>query len=111
MRLNETLATTAARAATGGGIANTLSLQNYAMKQGAGEYYTTKDNATIAIGQANHQAQIYKAAGRQAMMSAYASAAGTLGQGYFNQTQVGWPSQSVGTGAGGYTAGGYYSGL
>lgn len=90
-RLNETLATTASRAASGSGIVNTLSLTNYAMKEGATEYYTTRDNATLAVGQANHQASIYKTAGKQAMLGAYASAAGTLGQGYYNQSQVGWP--------------------
>lgn len=90
-RLNETLATTTARATTGGGVVNTLALNNYAMKEGASEYYTTKDNANLAIGQAQFQSQIYKTAGKQAMLSAYAGAAGTLGQGYANQTQVGWP--------------------
>lgn len=92
-RLNETLATTAARATTGGGTVNTLSLTNYAMKEGATEFYTSKDNATLAVGQANFQAQIYKTAGKQAMLNAYAGAAGTLGQGYYNQSQVGWPGQ------------------
>lgn len=90
-RLNETLATTTARATTGGGVVSTLALDNYAMKEGTGEYYTTKDNANIAVGQAQFQAQIYKTAGKQAMLSAYAGAAGTLGQGYANQSQVGWP--------------------
>jgi hypothetical protein len=87
--LNETLATTAARATTGGGVANTLSLTNYAMKTGVSEYYTTKDNATLAVGQADFQAGIYKTAGKQAMLNAYASAAGTLGQGHSNQMQSG----------------------
>ena len=90
-RLNETLATTTARATTGGGVVNTLALNNYAMKEGASEYYTTKDNANLAIGQAQFQSQIYKTAGKQAMLSAYAGAAGTLGQGYANQNQIGWP--------------------
>ena len=87
--LNETLATTAARATTGGGVVNTLSLTNYAMKSGVSEYYTTKDNATIAVAQADFQAGIYKTAGKQAMLNAYASAAGTLGQGHSNQMQAG----------------------
>lgn len=87
--LNETLATTAARATTGGGVVNTLSLTNYAMKTGVSEYYTTKDNATIAVAQADFQAGIYKTAGKQAMLNAYASAAGTLGQGHSNQMQAG----------------------
>lgn len=87
--LNETLATTAARATTGGGVVNTLSLTNYAMKTGVSEYYTTKDNATLAVGQADFQAGIYKTAGKQAMLSAYAGAAGTLGQGHSNQMQSG----------------------
>ena len=77
-RLNETLATTAARATTGGGVVNTLALDNYAMKTGSSEYYTTKDNATLAIGQADFQAGIYKIAGKQAMLNAYAGAAGTI---------------------------------
>ena len=92
-RLNETLATTTARATTGGGVVNTLALNNYAMKEGASEYYTTKDNATLAVGQARFQAGIYKTAGKQAMLSAYAGAAATLGQGHANQMQVGgYPS-------------------
>lgn len=92
-RLNETLATTTARATTGGGVVNTLALNNYAMKEGASEYYTTKDNATLAVGQARFQAGIYKTAGKQAMLSAYAGAAATLGQGHANQMQLGgYPS-------------------
>lgn len=92
--LNETLATTVARSSTGGGVVNSLSLQNYAMSEGTREYYTAKDNSVLAIGQANHQAGIYKAAGKQAMLGAVASAAGTLGQGYYNQSQVGWPGST-----------------
>ena len=48
------------------------------MKEGATEFYTSRDNATLAVGQANFQAQIYKTAGKQAMLNAYAGAAGTL---------------------------------
>jgi hypothetical protein len=59
------------------------------MKTGVSEYYTTKDNATLAVGQADFQAGIYKTAGKQAMLNAYASAAGTLGQGHSNQMQSG----------------------
>lgn len=93
-RLNETLASTAARSTLGGGIVNTLSLTNYAMKEGAREYYTSRDNATIAVGQANHQAAIYKTAGKQAMLNAYGSAVGTMGKGFSAQNQVGWPGSS-----------------
>ena len=85
-RLNETLATTTSRASTGGGV------ENYAMKEGTREYYTSKDNSLLAVGQADYQAQIYRTAGKQAMLNGYANAMGTLGQGYVNQQQVGWPT-------------------
>ena len=91
-RLNETLATTTSRASTGGGVVSTLALDNYAMKEGTREYYTSKDNSLLAVGQADYQAQIYRTAGKQAMLNGYANAMGTLGQGYVNQQQVGWPT-------------------
>jgi len=87
--LNETLAATTARSATGAGEVNALSLTNYAMKEGVTEYYTSKDNETLSIAQANYQAGIFKVAGKQAMLNAYAGAAGTLGQGHANQMAIG----------------------
>ena len=68
-RLNENLASTVARAAAGGVdplSGSALNLQNYAMREGMRDYNQSRDNALIATGMSEYQAQQYKAAGKTA---------------------------------------------
>ena len=79
-RLNENLASTVARAAAGGVdplSGSALNLQNYAMREGARDYNQSRDNALIATGMAEYQAQQYKAAGSAAFRSGLLSATTT----------------------------------
>jgi len=101
-RLNQTLASTVARAAVGQDptSGSALSLQNYALREGASEIGTSKDNAILSVENANYQADIYRRAGNAAMTSAYINAAGSLAGGVAKQNQVGWPSLSMGPSSG-----------
>tara|TARA_R110002012_G_scaffold91990_2_gene223485 strand:- start:1095 stop:1535 length:441 start_codon:yes stop_codon:yes gene_type:complete len=79
-RLNETLATIINNAAFGGvdpmsGSAKTI--QNTAMAEGIREFNLAQDNAILALGQATHQAAIYKGAGQTARTTSYLGAAET----------------------------------
>ena len=89
--LNETLATTVARASVTQDplSGSALSLQNYAVKEGAYEYGTAKDNAVLAISDADTQANIYKQAGKTAMITGVVKAAGAAGQGYYQALTLG----------------------
>lgn len=80
-QLNENLASTVARAAAGGVdplSGSALNLQNYAMREGSRDYNQSRDNAIIATGMANYQAQQYKAAGKAAYRSGMLTAATSL---------------------------------
>jgi hypothetical protein len=80
-QLNENLASTVARAAAGGVdplSGSALNLQNYAMREGARDYNQSRDNAIIATGMAEYQAQQYKAAGKAAYRSGMIQAATSL---------------------------------
>jgi hypothetical protein len=80
-RLNENLASTVARAAAGGVdplSGSALNLQNYAMREGARDYNQSRDNALIATGMAEYQAQQYKAAGSAAFRSGMLEAVTSL---------------------------------
>ena len=102
-KLNETLATSVARA-SGANIdpfsGSALSLQNYALREGGRDYEAARDNATIAQKNSEATARMYEKAGKAAWTSALVQAAGTLGMGAYAQGQAGWPS------FGGNTAGG-----
>ncbi len=77
-RLNENLASTVARAAAGGVdplSGSALNLQNYAMREGMRDYSQSRDNALIATGMAEYQAQQYKAAGKAAYRTGLLTAA------------------------------------
>lgn len=76
-RLNENLASTVARAAAGGVdplSGSALNLQNYAMREGMRDYNQSRDNALIATGMSEYQAQQYKAAGKAAYRTGLLSA-------------------------------------
>jgi len=89
-RLNETLSTTIARASVGADplSGSALTMNNFAISEAAGEYYTSKDNQVLALSNADAQANIYKAAGQQAMMTGYANAIGTASTGYYQALQM-----------------------
>ena len=80
-QLNENLASTVARAAAGGVdplSGSALNLQNYAMREGVRDYNQSRDNAIIATGMSEYQAQQYKAAGKAAYRSGMIQAATSL---------------------------------
>ena len=96
--LNETMGTIMARAAAGGVdpmSGSARSLQNYAMKEGVREYNISKDNAVLAQGMASYQADIYRQAGQTAMLSSMVQAVGTMGTGYYQQSQLGFPALNI----------------
>ena len=105
--MNQTLAAVVARAAVGGDptSGSPLAVQKYALREGVTEYHTAKDNAVLAVENANYQANLYRQAGRTAMVSGYINAAGSLAMGAAQQNQVGWPkwtsSQQVAPAMGG----------
>jgi len=90
-RLNETLSTTIARASVGADplSGSALTMNNFAISEAAGEYYTSKDNQVLALSNADTQANIYKAAGQQAMMAGYADAIGTASTGTYQALKIG----------------------
>ena len=90
-RLNETLSTTIARASVGADplSGSALTMNNFAISEAAGEYYTSKDNQVLALSNADTQANIYKAAGQQAMMTGYANAIGTVSTGTYQALKLG----------------------
>ena len=90
-RLNETLSTTIARASVGADplSGSALTMNNFAISEAAGEYYTSKDNQVLALSNADAQANIYKAAGQQAMMTGYANAIGTVSTGTYQALKLG----------------------
>ena len=90
-RLNETLSTTIARASVGADplSGSALTMNNFAISEAAGEYYTSKDNQVLALSNADAQANIYKAAGQQAMMTGYANAIGTASTGTYQALKIG----------------------
>lgn len=100
--MNETMGTIVARAAAGGVdplSGSAQSLQNYTMKEGVREYNIAKDNAVLAQGMASYQADIYRQAGKTAMLSSLFQAVGTMGQGYYRQSQLGFPALDISAGA------------
>ena len=97
-KLNENMASIVAGAAAGGVVANTGSaagLQRYSMKEGVREFNIAKDNAVLAEGMASHQADIYRRAGRTAMLSGIVGAVGAIGTGYYQQRTLGMPALNV----------------
>lgn len=91
--LNETLAATVARGAVGQDplSGSAMSLQNYAFREGISETAQAKDNAVMAVENANYQASIYRQAGKNAMTVGYINAAGAMAGGYAKQNEVGFP--------------------
>jgi len=99
--MNETMGTLVARAAAGGVdpmSGSAQSLANYTMKEGIREYNISKDNAVLAEGMASYQADIYRQAGKTAMLSSIVQAVGTMGQGSYRQSQLGFPALDISAG-------------
>ena len=89
--LNETLAAIVSRSASGGvdpTSGSALTLQRFALAEGAREKSISQDNQALALGQASMQAGIYRSAGRTAQLNSYVSAAGTIGSGAYRYGQV-----------------------
>lgn len=84
--LNENLAATIARAASGGVDPTSGSaavLQGYAMSEGMRERNQAADNALMARGQATTQASQYIMAGKNARTASVYQAIGTIGAGAY----------------------------
>ena len=89
--LNETLAAIISRAGAGGvdpGSGSALTLQRFALAEGAREKSIAQDNEALALCQSSMQAGIYRSAGRSAQLNSYVSAAGTIGSGAYRYGQV-----------------------
>ena len=89
--LNETLAAIISRAGAGGvdpGSGSALTLQRFALAEGAREKSIAQDNEALALGQASMQAGIYRSAGRSAQLNSFVSAAGSVGQGAYQYGQL-----------------------
>ena len=67
-------------------------------KEGVREYNISKDNAVLAQGMAAYQADIYRQAGKTAMLSSIVQAVGTMGQGSYRQSQLGFPALDISAG-------------
>ena len=89
--LNETLAAIVSRSASGGvdpTSGSALTLQRFALAEGAREKSISQDNQALALGQASIQSGIYQSAGRAAQLNSYVSAAGTIQDGAYKYGQV-----------------------
>ena len=89
--LNETLAAIVSRSASGGvdpTSGSALTLQRFALAEGAREKSISQDNQVLALGQASIQSGIYQSAGRAAQLSSYVTAAGTIQDGAYKYGQV-----------------------
>ncbi len=89
--LNETLAAIVSRSASGGvdpTSGSALTLQRFALAEGAREKSISQDNQALALGQASIQSGIYQSAGRAAQLNSYVTAAGTIQDGAYKYGQV-----------------------
>jgi len=87
-----TSAETVARAGAGGidPFSNTAGdLQNLAMAKGAMELYTVQDNELLALRGGEMQANQFMLQAKAAKQAGFASAIGTLGQGYMMKASIG----------------------
>ena len=120
-KLNETLASTVANAAANGIDAlsgSALALQNYSIREGGLEYHQARDNAAVVKAMGQHQATIYRSAGKTAFQQGVLGAATTLGSGYLQYKELA-PSPAPATGGSttaaqrlaGVQLGGYLAGL
>lgn len=96
--LNQTLAAGVAAAGAGGidptsGSARVI--QNFARAEAYGEYGTALDNATLAREGAKTQAQIYRQAGKAAMIGGMFNAVGTIAGGMYQQQQLGMGALNI----------------
>ena len=89
--LNETLAAIVSRAGSGGVDPNSgsaLTLQRYALAEGAREKSLSQDNQALALGQASMQSGIYQSAGKTAQLNAIVTAAGNIGSRSYQYGQL-----------------------
>lgn len=79
------------------------------IRPGTGDFFTARDNASLAISSANAQAEDLRFAGRQAKKQGYLSALGSIAQGFTTLSGVGGPGTSTTmTGTGGVSPTGPY---
>lgn len=62
------------------------------IKPGTADFFTARDNASLALSSANAQAQDLRFAGRQAQKQGYITALGSIAQGFTTLSGVGGPT-------------------
>lgn len=108
-RINQNLSTVTARAAAGGMdpySGSALSLQNYAQKKGAEDYYLTEENAALQMATAEINSQQYRNAASQAVRQGWISAISTVGTAAMTMGSIGGaPASGVNASTGAYVGG------
>ena len=78
------------------------------IKPGTSDFFTARDNASLALSSAKAQAEDLRFAGRQAKRQGYLSALGTIGTAFSNMASIGGPPGTTMTGTGGVSPIGPY---
>tara|TARA_Y100000592_G_scaffold84480_1_gene135419 strand:+ start:553 stop:1110 length:558 start_codon:yes stop_codon:yes gene_type:complete len=68
------------------------------IKPGTTDFFTAKDNASLALSSAKAQAEDLRFAGREAKKQGYLSALGTIGTSFANMASIGGPPGTTSTG-------------
>lgn len=78
------------------------------IKPGTSDFFTARDNASLALSSAKAQADDLRFAGREAKKQGYLSALGTIGSAFGNMASIGGPPGTTMTGTGGVSPVGPY---
>ena len=78
------------------------------IKPGTSDFFTARDNASLALSSAKAQAEDLRFAGREAKKQGYLSALGTIGSAFGNMASIGGPPGTTMTGTGGVSPVGPY---
>ena len=78
------------------------------IKPGTSDFFTARDNASLALSSAKAQAEDLRFAGREAKKQGYLSALGTIGSAFGNMASIGGPPGTTMTGIGGVSPVGPY---
>ena len=62
------------------------------IKPGTADFFTARDNASLALSSANAQAEDLRFAGKQALKQGYLTALGTVGTSFANVASLGGPT-------------------
>ena len=68
------------------------------IKPGTTDFFTARDNASLALSSAKAQAEDLRFAGREAKKQGYLSALGTIGTSFANMASIGGPPGTTSTG-------------